>query len=183
MLQVFHQVIARFIHDLFQIGARKKTPNEVVEIMVHKRFNWFDVPCAITILTKEWFPTYVRFRGKSIAAKPIVCWNEGPPFEQRLVGTMACGANGICRCATVQVKLGKCLLDVLRHLRDYVLMIRSHATSWLGKGKIDNKIKETHNKIPVPTTDTYDNTAEDAQKNGDLSDRIKVLNGQHEMVR
>ena len=87
---------------------------------------------------------------------------------------MAGRAHCIGGGATVEVKLRKCLLNVLWHLGDYVFLLRANLTTRASKGEEQNDIDETHDKVTIVAADIHDNAAEYAKEDGYLGNRIKI---------
>jgi hypothetical protein len=88
---------------------------------------------------------------------------------------MAGGARHICGGATIEVELRKCLLNVLRHLGNNVFMFWGNFTARASKGKEQNDIDKTHDKVAIIAANIHDNTAEDAKEDGHLGNRIEFM--------
>jgi hypothetical protein len=67
-------------------------------------------------------------------------------------------------------------LDALWHLGYNILMFWGKHTGRIRKSEVQYNINETHDKIPIFTTDIDDNTAEYPKEDSDLGNNIKFLN-------
>jgi hypothetical protein len=87
---------------------------------------------------------------------------------------MAGGAYCIGGGATVEVKLRKRLLNVLRHLSNYVFVRWGNLTARASKSEKQNDVNKTHDKVAIVAANIYDNTAKYAKEDSHLGNCIKI---------